>query len=247
MIQGYRTITTEEEKEAVLKEMLPYIKYTAYRLAWRLPPQLTIDDLISVGVIGLLDAIERYDPARHANIKTYAEYRIKGAMLDELRSAEWAPKQLQKKINDLKSAYRRLEQRLNRPPSESEVAEELGINSDELFKLLHDANGAVTVSLEDIEHRVGQNGDGDYNIYEHLQDRNTEDPLRLIEKADVKDQLEKAMERLPEREKLILSLYYWDEITFKEIGRVLGISESRVSQLHSQAIIRMRAYVEGNI
>ncbi|NOZ24756.1 MAG: sigma-70 family RNA polymerase sigma factor, partial [Nitrospirae bacterium] len=128
-----------------------------------------------------------------------------------------------------------------------EVAEELGINADELFKLLHDANGSVTVSLEDIEYRVGQNGDGDYNIYEHIQDENAEDPLTLIEKADIKHQLEKAMDRLPEREKLILSLYYWEEITFKEIGKVLGISESRVSQLHSQAIIRMRAYVEGNI
>jgi len=247
MTQGYKTITTEEEKEAVLNDMLPYIKYTAYRLAWRLPPQLTTDDLISVGVIGLLDAIERYDPSRHTNIKTYAEYRIKGAMLDELRSAEWAPKQLQKKISDLKSAYRRLEQRLDRPPSESEVAEELGIAPDELFKLLQDANGAVTVSLEDIEHRVGQNGDGDYNIYDHIQDQNADDPLSLIEKTDTKNQLERAMERLPEREKLILSLYYWEEITFKEIGKVLGISESRVSQLHSQALIRMRAYVEETV
>ncbi len=244
MIQGYRAITTEDEKEAVLKDMLPYIKYTAYRLAWRLSPQLTIDDLLSVGVIGLLDAIERYDPSRHTNIKTYAEYRIKGAMLDELRSAEWAPKQLQKKINDLKSAYRRLEQKLDRPPSEEEVAKELGIAPDELFKLLQDANGSVTMSLEDIEYRVGQGGDGDYNIYEHIQDKNADDPLTLLEKSDFKDHLVKAMDRLPEREKIILSLYYWEEITFKEIGKVLSISESRVSQLHSQALIRMKAYIE---
>lgn len=244
MIPGYKTIATEEEKEAVLKDMLPYIKYTAYRLAWRLSPQLTIDDLLSVGVIGLLDAIERYDPSRQTNIKTYAEYRIKGAMLDELRSAEWAPKQLQKKINNLKSAYRRLEQKLERPPSEEEVAEELGIDPKELFKLLQDANGSVTISLEDIEYRVGQSGDTDYNIYEHIQDKNIDDPLTLIEKSDFKGHLLKAMDRLPEREKIILSLYYWEEITFKEIGKVLGISESRVSQLHSQALIRMRAYIE---
>ena len=244
MIQGYRAITTEEEKEAVLKDMLPYIKYTAYRLAWRLSPQLTIDDLISVGVIGLLDAIERYDTSRHTNIKTYAEYRIKGAMLDELRSAEWAPKQLQKKINNLKSAYRSLEQKLDRTPSEEEVAEELGIDPDELFKLLQEANGSVMICLEDLEYRVGQNGDGTFNIHDHIQDRNADDPLGLIEKADIKNQLERAMDRLPEREKTILSLYYWEEITFKEIGKVLGISESRVSQLHSQAIIRMRAYID---
>ncbi len=247
MIQGYKSITTEEEKEAVLKEMLPYIKYTAYRLAWRLPPHLTVDDLISVGIIGLLDAIERYDPSRPNNIKTFAEYRIKGAMLDELRSAEWAPKQVQKKIKDLKTAYNTLEQKLGRPPTEQEVASELGIDLEEFFRVLQHANRSVTASLENIEEKVGQNCNGEYHIYEHLQDFNAQDPLELLEEADVKRQLLEGIERLPEREKTILSLYYWDELTFKEIGKILNISESRVSQLHSQAIVRMKAYVEKTV
>ncbi len=244
-MQAYRTKATEQEKEGIIKEMLPYIKYTAYRLAWRLPPQLTVDDLISVGVIGLLDAIERFDPSRQANIKTFAEYRIRGAMLDELRAAEWIPKHLQKRINDLKSTYNTLEQKLGRPPSEEEVAEELGIDLNEFFKLLENASRSFTFSIEDIEQMIGRNGNGDYSIHEHIKDHDAKDPLALLEKADVKKHLMEAIERLPEREKTILSLYYWEELTLKEIGEVLGISESRVSQLHSQALLRTKAYISG--
>jgi RNA polymerase sigma factor for flagellar operon FliA len=240
---GYKQTITVEEKEQIIQDMLPYIKYTAYRLAWRLPPQLTIDDLISVGIMGLLDAIERFDPSRSTTLKTFAEYRIKGAMLDELRSAEWAPKHLQKKINELKNAFSHLEKTLGRPPSEEEVAECLGIALEELFRLMNDASGAVTLSLDEIESRV-DSGNGDYNIHEHIMDEDTDSPLVSAEKADMKRILAEAIEELPERERVILSLYYWDELTFKEIGKVLNLSESRVSQLHAKALLLIKAKLE---
>ncbi len=244
MLQAYRTSIDEGEKERIIKDLLPYIKYTAYRIAWRLPPQLTVDDLVSVGIIGLLDAIDRYDPSRQANLKTYAEYRIKGSMLDELRAAEWTPKHLQKKINTIKATYSSLEQKLGRPPSEEEVAEELDIDLDELFKLLNNANASISISLDEIESRVDRNGNGDYNIHDHIRDDKSDDPLTELEKADSRKHLKKAITRLPEREQMILSLYYWEELTFREIGQILQISESRVSQLHSQALIRIRGHVQ---
>ncbi len=240
---GYKQTITAEEKEQIIQDMLPYIKYTAYRLAWRLPPQLTIDDLISVGVMGLLDAIERFDPSRSTTLKTFAEYRIKGAMLDELRSAEWAPKHLQKKINELKNAFSHLERVFGRPPSEEEVAEHLGIELEELFRLMNDASGAVTLSLDEIESRV-DSGNGDYNIHEHIMDETADSPLASAEKADMKRILAEAIEELPERERIILALYYWDELTFKEIGKVLNLSESRVSQLHAKALLLIKVKLE---
>ncbi len=244
MLQAYKTVVDEAERERIINDLLPFIKYTAYRLSWRLPPQLTVDDLISVGIIGLLDAIDRYDPSKQANIKTFAEYRIKGAMLDELRAADWTPKHLQKKINTIKSTYSSLEQKLGRHPTEEEVAEELGIELDELQKTLEKAHRSVSISLDEIESRVDRRGDGAYDIHEHLKDEETLNPFELLEREDAKEQLRRAIEHLPEREKLILSLYYWEELTFKEIGAILKISESRVSQLHSQALLRMKTHIE---
>ncbi len=239
--RGYSNKMTEAEKEAVIQEMLPYIKYTAYRLAWRLPPQLTVEDLISVGIMGLLDAIERFDPSRQTSLKTFAEHRIRGAMLDEIRSADWTPKHLQSKILHLRRTYASLEQELGRPPREEEVAEALGIELNELYKLLQEANQSVQLSLEEIAEKVDRNGNGEYNIHEHLEDVAGESPFEFCEKEEIKQKLAEAIQELPERERLILSLYYWDELTFKEIGQVLELSESRVCQLHSQALMRIKA------
>lgn len=244
MLQAYKTGIDEAEKEKILNELLPFIKYTAYRLSWRLPPQLTVDDLISVGVIGLLDAIERYDPSKQANIKTFAEYRIRGAMLDELRAADWTPKHLQKKINTIKNAYSELQQKLGRQPTEEEVADELEIEIGELQSLLEKAHRSISISLDEISSKVDDRGDGNYDIHEHLSDDTSLNPLELLEREDAKEHLKRAIESLPEREKLILSLYYWEELTFKEIGAVLNVSESRVSQLHSQALLRLKAEME---
>jgi len=239
-----RNNLTEQEKEAIIQEMLPYIKYTAYRLAWRLPPQLTVDDLINVGILGLLDAIERFDPSKQTSLKTYAEYRIKGAMLDEIRSADWTPKHLQGKILHLKRTYATLEKELGRVPTEEEVAEALGIDSEELFQLLQAANQSIQLSLEEIAERIDRDGTGEYDIYEHLKDPLGETPFEYSEKRELKERLTEAIDKLPRRERIVLSLYYWEELTFKEIGRILNLSESRVCQLHSQALMKIRSYLK---
>ncbi|RME66682.1 MAG: FliA/WhiG family RNA polymerase sigma factor [Nitrospirae bacterium] len=238
--RGYKKVWSEAEKEEVIKEMLPFIKYTAYRLAWRLPPQLTVDDLISAGIMGLLDAMQRFDESKDASLKTYAEYRIKGAMLDEIRASDWTPKHLQGEILKMKRAYASLEQELGRPPTDEELAETLNIDLNDLYKLLQEANQSVQLSLEEIAHRVDRNGNGDYDIHEHLEDLSSESPYEYYEKQEMKTRLAEAIEELPEREKLILSLYYWEELTFKEIGEVLGLSESRVCQLHGQALRKIK-------
>ncbi len=239
-VRGYKKVWTEEEKEGIIKDMLPFIKYTAYRLAWRLPPQLTVEDLISAGIMGLLDAMERYDETKAASLKTYAEYRIKGAMLDEIRASDWTPKHLQGEILKMRRTYACLEQELGRPPTEEEVAEAMGIDLNDLHKLLQEANQSLQLSLEEIGHRVERNGNGEYDIHEHLEDTSGEGPFEYTEKEEMKARLVEAINELPERERLILSLYYWDELTFKEIGQVLGLSESRVCQLHSQALMRIK-------
>lgn len=244
--KGHKKVWSEEEKEEVIKDMLPFIKYTAYRLAWRLPPQLTVEDLISAGIMGLLDAMERYDESKEASLKTYAEYRIKGAMLDEIRASEWTPKHLQGEILKMRRTSASLEQELGRPPTVEELAEAMGIELNDLYKLLQDANQSVYLSLEEIAHRVDRNGNGEYDIHEHLEDISGEGPLEYYEKQEIQSRLAEAIEELPEREKLILSLYYWEELTFKEIGEVLGLSESRVCQLHGQALKKIKNILSTN-
>lgn len=227
---------TEEEKENVIKELLPFIKYTASRLSWRLPPQLTIDDLISTGLMGLLDAFEKYDG--RAKLKTYAEFRIKGAMLDELRAMDWLPRSMKKKISEIKNACSRLEKELGRVPDDEEVAEELEIDLDEYFRTLQDASGSISLRFEDFEDAGSSDS---INVLEGIPDQKARTPLAMLEDKDQKMILAGYISELPEREKLLLSLYYWDELTMKEIGKVMNLTEGRVCQLHSQALIRLKS------
>jgi RNA polymerase sigma factor for flagellar operon FliA len=234
--QGGKKTMSEVEKEQIIKEFLPFIKYTAHRLAWRLPPQLTVDDLVSSGLMGLLDALEKFEQGR-VKLKTYAEIRIRGAMFDELRAVDWVPRSMKKKANEMKNALSRLEKRLGRAPEDEEVVEELGISLDEYYKTLHDASGAIAVRFEDFR----DNGSGEgLNIMECMPDPNAKDPHEVLEESDLKDAIASLIDELPEKEKLILSLYYWDELTMKEIGGVLDLTESRVCQLHSQALLRLK-------
>ena len=235
---GYQAAFTEDDKERIIKEFLPFVKYTASRLAWRLPPQLTIDDLISTGLMGLLDALERFEPGR-VKLKTYAEFRIKGAMLDELRAMDWVPRSAKKKISEIKTAHCRLERELGREPDDEEVAEMLEIGLDEYYGTLQEASNSVSLRFEDFEEYSGEG----LNIMECLSDEKQKSPLALLEDADQKRVLARFISELPEKEKLLLSLYYWDELTMKEIGRVMNLTEGRVCQLHTQALIRLKAKV----
>ncbi|MBF0565283.1 MAG: FliA/WhiG family RNA polymerase sigma factor [Nitrospirae bacterium] len=238
----YKTNMSDDKKEEIIKDFLPYIKYTAFRLLNRIPPQLTVDDLVSVGIMGLLDAIDNYDQSR-AKLKTYAEFRIKGAMLDELRSFDTAPRSLKEKLNELRAVFVKLEKELSRPPDDDEVAKVMNITLDEYYKILKDADGVITLRFEDFSSKTYGGGE-DVNLMENIPDSTSKDSLSMLIESSQKKLLASLIDTLPEKEKLVLSLYYWDELTMKEIGKVLSLSEGRVCQLRSQALIRLKAKLE---
>jgi RNA polymerase sigma factor for flagellar operon FliA len=240
-MSGYKAEYTEEQKEQIIKEFTPFIKYTAFRLGSRIPPQLTVDDLISVGIMGLLDAMGSYEPSK-AKLKTYAEFRIKGAMLDELRAFDPASRSLKEKSNGIKKTFMELERELQRTPEDEEVAARLKITLDEYYKTLGDVDGVVTLRFEDFQGKA--DGEDGMDLLSNMPDTKYKDPLSGLEDASMKGIVAKHISVMPEKEKLVLSLYYWDELTMKEIGKVLSLSEGRVCQLHSQAVHRLKGKVE---
>lgn len=236
---GYNVKMSSQEKEKIIKDFLPVVRYTAYRLSWRLPPQISVDDLISVGLNGLFDALERFEQGK-VKLKTYAQYRIKGAMLDELRAVEWIPRSRKKKINALREVHDRLEKELKRLPEDEEVAGALNISLDEYYQTLEEAKGGVTFKFEDYEafsegHPI--------NLMDNIEDPNEKNPLNILMELDQKKVVARLIDALPKKEKLVLSLYYWEELTMKEVGAVMGLTESRVCQLHNQALIRLKTKI----
>lgn len=240
-VLAHRTVVSDEDRERIIKDFLPFIKYTALRLSWRLPPHLTTDDLISVGIMGLLDALNRYRE-EEARLNTFVEYRIKGAMLDELRSHDCIPRSMKNKINSIKRAHLELEKTLGRLPEAEEVAETLEITLDEYYRILQNARNAVAFRFDDFGERV--HDEGGMDITECIPDPDAKTPLDIYEENDKRKMLAQLISELPEKEKLILSLYYWEEMTMKEIGRVLKLTEGRVCQLHAQALMRLKAKIE---
>ncbi len=233
-----------EDTETLIEDFLPKIKYTARRLSMKLPPHIDVEDLISCGITGLLDAVERFDPKKNVKFSTFAEFRIRGAMLDYLREIDWCPRSVRQKANNLQSVYTYLENMLGRPPNEEEVAQELNISIDKLRKELALVNGISIFSIDEIE------GDEEPSSFTHrkmlanylAEKKNDEDFL-----LDLKEVLTEAIEELPENEKLIISLYYYEELTMKEIGTILGLTESRICQIHNQAILRLRGKTEKSL
>ncbi len=235
-----KTEFTEEEKEEIIKGSLSFIKYTAYRLAQRLPPQLSVGDLISVGIVGLLDALQRYTEGR-VKLETFVEHRIRGAMLDELRAHDWMPRSLKTKIGQIRKAHRELEGDLGRMPNEEEIAGRLSISLDEYYRTIQSASNAVVLSFEDFRDRIHEESGMD--VMESIGDPDMKTPLELLEESSAREALAGVIARLPEKEKLVLSLYYWEELTMKEIGRIMNLTEGRVCQLHTQALIRMKTHM----
>ena len=229
---------SEQEKERIINNSLPFIKYTAYRLSQRIPPQLSISDLISVGITGLLDALQRYDKGR-VKINTFVEHRIKGAILDELRTNDWVPRSIKAKIGQIRKAQRELEKDLGRLPNEEEIAERLSISLDEYYRTIQNASTAVVFSFEDFRDRM--HAESDMDVTECIPDPDMKTPLELLEQSSDVEELTCAIGQLTDRERLILSLYYWEELTLKEIGRVLNLTEGRICQLHNQALARLKA------
>jgi len=227
-------------KDRLIVEYAPLVRYIANRIAMRLPPHIDVDDLVNSGILGLIDAIEKFDPSREVKFKTYAEIRIKGAILDELRAMDWIPRSIRKVINRLVEAYHELEQRFGRPAEDEEVAEQLGLKMEEFYGLLKQSAGVPLISLDvliDYDEKKR-------NILSCLVDPKSEDAFGVLGLSEVKDAVAKAIEDLPEKEKQVISLYYYDELTMKEIGRVLDLTESRVSQIHTKAILRLRVRVK---
>jgi len=223
-----------EDKDALVQEYLPLVKRIAYHMMTRLPASVEVDDLIQAGLIGLLDAVERYDDEQGAHFETYATQRIRGAMLDELREGDWASRNVRRAGRQIENAVHVLQQRHQRPPSEQEIADEMGLDLQSYYYLLNDARGAQLIYYEDLHE-----SDGD-SFLERFADDTTQAPFDVLASRHFKGALARAVGVLPEREKQLMGMYYEQDMNFKEIGVVLGVSESRVCQLHSQAIARLR-------
>ena len=223
-----------EDKDGLVQVYLPLVKRIAYHMMTRLPASVEVDDLIQAGLIGLLDAVDRYDDEQGAHFETYATQRVRGAMLDELREGDWASRNVRRAGRQIETAIHVLQQRNKRPPSEQEIAYELGLDLQSYFLLLSDARGAQLIYYEDLHDQ-----DGD-DFLERFADDTTMAPFDVLASSHFKGALAKAVDVLPDREKQLMGMYYEQEMNFKEIGAVLGVSESRVCQLHSQAISRLR-------
>jgi RNA polymerase sigma factor for flagellar operon FliA len=235
LFKEYRRIDPSQKEDLILK-FAPLIKLIVNRIALRLPPHVDSEDLINSGVIGLMDAIEKYDPTKGTSFKTYAEFRIKGAILDELRTLDWFPRSIRQKVNRLESAYANLERQLGRAATDEEVAAALNVDLDEFYEILAQASAVSLVSLYDTGREDGEERSLLECIYS-----GEDDPARLLESQEVCEIVGQAIERLPEKERIVVSLYYYDELTMKEIGQVLSLTESRVSQIHTKAVLRLRA------
>ena len=214
------------------------VRNEALKLAVRLPTTIQLDDLLQVGYIGLLDTIKRYDASQGYTFTTFAIPRIKGAMLDELRSRDWLPRQTRKKIKDVTNAINELEQNLGVPPNDHQIAAHLHLSLDEYRKVLLDSNYGQICSFDEIQTKLGDNVDA-------LIDSDTDNnPFSSLINDEIRDIIVQQISKLPEKEKMVLALYYQEELNLKEIGKLMGISESRISQLHSQAIKRIQSKID---
>ena len=231
---------SDGDRERLIKEFAHVIRAMAHRLAFRLPAYLDAEDLVSVGTMGLMDAMDKYDPKREAKFKTYAEFRIRGAMLDEIRSMDWIPRSVHERITLLQKTYSELLNRHGRPPTDEEVAVELKMSLPELDDFLTRSRGAIVVSLDDLG---VQNPDG-HKIVSMLTDTNQPDPLATLVNERERKVLGSAIQELPEKERLVLTFYYFEELTMKEIGSLLKVTESRVCQIHSKAILHLKARLQ---
>ncbi|RMF81778.1 MAG: FliA/WhiG family RNA polymerase sigma factor [Nitrospirae bacterium] len=230
-----------ELRNQLILEYAPQIKYIAHRVASRLPSHIELEELINAGVLGLIDAIEKFDLSRNIQFKTYAEIRVRGAMLDELRAQDWVPRSVRQKINTLARAYARLEQMYGRPATSEEVAAELGLTVEELTILESKAQGLPLISLND---HFDRDDDDDRCLQDSVPDEESPDPLEQLDEKWVKEVIERELDLIPPRERTVLSLYYFDELTMKEIGVVLGVTESRISQIHTKALLRLKGALE---
>jgi RNA polymerase sigma factor for flagellar operon FliA len=238
--KAYESVSHLEagDQERLLLEQLPQVRYIARRIHDRLPSHIPFDDLVQAGILGLIEALHKFDPAKNVELKTYAKHRIQGAILDSLRDLDWSPRPLRKKARQLEQAHQRLRARFGRPATEPELATELGMELKDLQHLLGDLRGLDLGSLHDEFTESGQERD---TLAAPPQQGPGGEPFAECLEGELRELLSRAVGELQPRERQVLSLYYFEELTMKEVGAVLGVGEARVSQIHSAALVRLRA------
>lgn len=232
----------ERARERLVVAYSPLVKYVAGRMAAGLPSHVDEGDLISYGLIGLIGSIERYDLDREIKFETYAVSRIKGAIIDELRSLDWVPRSVRAKARDVEKTHSELENRLGRTPTEEEMAAKLGVDVEDFRNTLLEIANSSVLALDDLWTVADPDG-GQVSLLDTIRDPHAVDPEEAIDTVELKDRLAEAIEALPDRERLVIALYYYEALTLREIGEVLGVTESRVSQLHTKAVLGMRGHL----
>ncbi len=243
---NYKRTGDKALRDRLILTYAPLVKYVAGRLGSGLPAHVEDDDLVSYGLLGLIGAIERFDPNRDIKFETYAIARIKGAIIDELRSMDWVPRSVRARARDIERAIADLERKLMRAPNDDEIASRLGVSEEEFQDSLLEISRSSIAALDELW--VGSSGTGDaVSLIDTIEDPQAPQPQQAMAHTELREALGESIARLPEREKLVVTLYYYEELTLREIGEVLGVTESRVSQLHTKAILRLKARLAGSV
>jgi RNA polymerase sigma factor FliA len=235
----FKATNEPQLRERLILHYSPLVKYVAGRVGVGLPPNIEQADLVSYGIFGLIDAITKFDIERAIKFETYAISRIKGAIIDELRAIDWIPRSVRYKAREVEKAYAALEARLHRSPTEAEVADELGIKLDDLHAIFSQVSFVNVIALDELLNVGGERGDK-LSLVDTLEDTKAEDPVAAFETEETKYLLARAINTLPEREKIVVTLYYYEGLTLAEIGQVLGVTESRICQMHTKAVLQLR-------
>jgi RNA polymerase sigma factor for flagellar operon FliA len=239
----YKDTGDSRAREQLVLAFSPLVKYVAGRMSTGLPAHVEEADLISYGLLGLISAIERFDPGREIKFETFAMTRIKGSIIDELRSLDWVPRSVRAKAREIEKANAKLEHQLHRAPTDAEVAAELEMSVEDFQDALTRISNSSVVALDELWTLSDASGD-QVSLLDTIQDPDAVDPAAALDVTETKDRLAEAIARLPEREKLVVALYYYENLTLREIGEVLGVTESRVSQLHTKAVLRLKSALQ---
>jgi RNA polymerase sigma factor FliA len=241
----YKDAGDDSARERLVVAYSPLVKFVAGRTGARLPSHVEQGDLISYGMIGLVEAMDRFEPKRQIRFETFAMQRIRGAIIDELRSLDWVPRSVRSRAREIEQANSKLEHSLGRAPSDEELAEKLRISEEELQESLLQISNSSILALEELWMTPDSSGDR-VSLLDTIEDESAPDPQAALDTSEVKDLLSDAIQDLPERETLVIALYYFENLTLREIGEVLGVTESRVSQLHSKAVLRLRSRLKSS-
>jgi RNA polymerase sigma factor for flagellar operon FliA len=239
----YKESGDSRAREQLVLAFSPLVKYVAGRMSTGLPAHVEEADLISYGLLGLISAIERFDPSREIKFETFAMTRIKGSIIDELRSLDWVPRSVRAKAREIEKANAKLEHQLHRAPTDAEVAAELEMSVEDFQDALTRISNSSVVALDELWTLSDASGD-QVSLLDTIQDPDAVDPAAALDVTETKDRLAESIARLPEREKLVVALYYYENLTLREIGEVLGVTESRVSQLHTKAVLRLKSALQ---